>query len=275
LVATAIRWIGFAALATLVGSEVVQTLVLPPAGASVDETGRKLRRLALWSALLLIGTTAGELVTRAEAMAGGSLGAAVSAIPAVLARTHFGTLWIARFVVLALALAMVTSGARAARAVSLVLALAVAATTSLTGHAGDWGDLTFTAGVDWLHVVSMSAWTGGLIAILVGLPRDPQRWPPPLYAACVRRFSRLAGLCVVVVLLSGIYNAWVQLPGPSALWTTTYGRALALKLLLVIALIWWGAVNRYTIVSRLARHGAPSLAARCFRLLRLALLGGS
>src|SRR5262245_6597154 len=100
VIATVIRWIGFAALATLVGSVAWQTLILRPAGAFADESRRTLRRLALWSVLVLIATTTGELVTRAQAMAGGALGAAITAIPAVLARTHFGALWIARLAAL-------------------------------------------------------------------------------------------------------------------------------------------------------------------------------
>jgi putative copper export protein len=35
--------------------------------------------------------------------------------------------------------------------------------------------------------------------------------------------------------------------------TTIYGRALAVKLLLVLGLLWWGAVNRYTVVPALDR----------------------
>ena len=50
---------------------------------------------------------------------------------------------------------------------------------------------------------------------------------------------------------TGLYNAWVQLPGPTALVTTSYGRALAVKLLLVLGLLWWGALNRYTVVPAL------------------------
>jgi putative copper export protein len=54
-----------------------------------------------------------------------------------------------------------------------------AVTVTLTGHAGDWGDVSVTAALDWAHVVAASAWAGGLcvLAILArraapaGLPR--------------------------------------------------------------------------------------------------------
>ena len=136
---------------------------------------------------------------------------------------------------------------------SLGLALAVALTTTLTGHAADWGDLTLSAGIDWVHVVATTAWTGGLIALALAVLRKRASGRSGVLGGCMRRFSRLAGFCVTAVLATGLYNAWVQLPGPAALVTTIYGRALAVKLLLVLGLLWWGAVNRYTVVPALDR----------------------
>jgi len=92
----------------------------------------------------------------------------------------------------------------------------------------------------------------------------------------MRRFSRVAGLCLLSVIVTGGYNAWVQLPRVSALWTTFYGRVLGVKLLLFLALVWWGANNRYTIVPRLGpRHHAAGMGERLFRLARLAVLGSA
>src|SRR5262249_53689658 len=57
------------------------------------------------------------------------------------------------------------------------------------------------------------------------------------------------------------------------LWTTAYGRLLAVKLALFLALAWWGAVNRYTIVPRLGASHAVGVGERLFRLGRLAIRG--
>jgi len=243
-------------------------VVLPPATPVVDGARRRLRRLALLCLVVLVGTTAGDLVTRAQTMAGGALPAAIAALPAVLMRTHFGAIWIARFSLLALALMLAARSARALRVVSLGLAIAIALTTTLTGHAADWGDLTLSAGIDWVHVVATTAWTGGLIALALAVLREARQWPPGVLGGCMRRFSRLAGFCVTAVLASGLYNAWVQLPGPAALVTTIYGRALAVKLVLVLGLLWWGAVNRYTVVPALDRDRAADAGGRGIRLAR-------
>jgi copper resistance protein D len=54
------------------------------------------------------------------------------------------------------------------------------------------------------------------------------------------------------VLLAGVFNAWRELDGSfSALWNTAYGQLLSIKLLLVLAMIVLGAINRYRFLSLL------------------------
>ena len=268
MLATASRWVGFVALATLVGGLVVELVALPRATPVVDGARRRLRRLGVLCLVVLLATTAADLVTRAQTMAGGALPGAIAALPAVLTHTHFGAVWITRFALLALALVLAGGTSRALRAASLGLALAIALTTTLTGHAADWGDLTLSAGIDWVHVVATTAWTGGLIALALAVLREARQWPPGVLGGCMRRFSRLARFCVTAVVATGLYNAWVQLPGPAALVTTIYGRALAVKLVLVLGLLWWGAVNRYTVVPALDRDRAADAGGRGIRLAR-------
>jgi putative copper export protein len=275
LLATGVRWVGFVALATLVGGLVVELAVLPHAIPAVDGARRRLRRLGVLCLVVLVCSTAGDLVTRAQTMAGGGLAAAIAAIPAVLTHTHFGVIWVARFALLALALVLAAGCSRGLRAGSLGLALAIALTTTLTGHAADWGDLTLLAGTDWVHVVATTAWTGGLMALALAVLREARQWPPGVLGGCMRRFSRLAGFCVSAVLATGLYSAWVQLQGASAVVTTTYGRVLAVKLLLVLGLLWWGALNRYTVVPALDRDRPAGADERGFRLARWVLRASS
>src|SRR5215472_6185984 len=230
---TAIRWLGLAALTTLLGGLIVETLLLPRDGPVIAEVARSLRRLSIVCLALLAAASAGELLTRAQTMAGGDLAAAATAIPTVLTRTHFGAIWVARFALLGAALLVSGLASRPARIAALCLALALSLTTTLTGHGADWGDLTWTAGVDWVHVVSVSAWAGGLLALARVLGRA-REWPSALLGRLMRRFSQLAGWCLLAAFLSGTYNAWVQLPRVSALWTTFYGCVLSVKLLFVL-----------------------------------------
>jgi putative copper resistance protein D len=267
------RWVGFVALAALIGGFGVDLLVLPARAHELDAARGRLRALRLGSALVVLLAAGGELLLRAATMSGGGLGAAAPAVPAVLTGTHFGAVWSARAVALLALLAPALAGSRAWRSLGALLALGVAATVTLTGHAADWGDVSVTAALDWAHVVAASTWAGGLLVLATLVRRAAPRWPPALLSAVMRRFSTLAATCLAVVVLSGAYRAWVELPAVDALWRTAYGRVLAVKVLLAAGLIGCGGVNRYLVLPRLGAGRATGLAARLFRLGRLALLG--
>jgi putative copper export protein len=270
-----VRWVEFLALAGLAGGFVVDLIALPAHAPEVAVVRRRLRALRRGSVALLLLAAGGELWLRAATMSGGDALAALRALPAVLTRTHFGSVWIARVSVLLALLPLSGAAPRRLLVAGALGALGVAASVSLTGHAADWGDVSAPAGIDWLHVGAATTWTGGLLALAGAALRPAPRWPPALLATVMRRFSGVAAWCLLAVVLSGAYGAWAQLPSVSALWQTPYGRVLAVKLLLVLALAWGGAVNRYLVLPRLGVGRATGFLARVFRLGRLALIGPS
>ena len=271
LMATAMRWLGFLALAGVIGSLVVDLFVWRPGIAREADSKGGLRRWALACLVVLTITTAGELVLRTQTMVRSDFATAVRTTPAVLRQTHFGTLWIARFLALALSMVMLAWASRAARLVTLALAVGVALTTSLTGHASDWG-VSFTAGNDWAHVVASSTWAGGLIYVAVVGRRVATRDAASL-SFIGRRFSRVAAACLIAVIASGSYNAWVQVRSVPALWATRYGDVLLVKLLLVLGLVCFGAVNRYVMLPSMGSAHGRGFWTRAFRLGRLMVFG--
>lgn len=271
-VAWLVRWVGFVALAGLVGAIAVDCLVLPARAPELGATRDRLRALRVGGALVLLLASGGELLLRTATMSGAPLGAAMSALPPVLSRTHFGAIWSARVVLLIL-LVLTALRSRAALVLAVPLALGVAVTVTLTGHAADWGDVSVTGALDWIHVVAATAWAGGLFALVLLVLRAAPRWPPALLPAVMRRFSTLAASCLALVVLSGVYRAWIELPTVAALWQTTYGRILAVKVGLALGLVGCGAVNRYVVLPRLGVGRATGLATRLLRLGRLALMG--
>ena len=164
------RWLGLLALATLIGGLVVDLLVVPRGVAALAGARESLRRWTTAAVVVLILTWATDAIARARIMSGGDLGQAMAALPLVLTRTHFGAIWIARAVALALLLIVSASRAAAARALGLALSLGVALTSSLTGHAADFGDLSPSVLIDWLHGVAATTWTGGLFALVLQSP---------------------------------------------------------------------------------------------------------
>jgi copper resistance protein D len=270
-----VRWIGLVALAGLVGGFVVDLFILPAGVLETAVTRGRLRALRVGCTTLLLLAAGGELWLRAGTMSGGGPGAAMRAVPSVLTHTHYGSVWIARAAGLLALLPLSRASSPRLRGLGAMGALGVALTVSLTGHAGDWGDVSLTAGIDWIHVVAATTWTGGLFVLAAVVLRDAPRWPGALLADVMRRFSGLAAWCLLAAVLSGAYASWVQLPSVAALWQTVYGRVLAVKLLLVVSLAWWGAVNRYTVLPRLGARDGSRILERVFRLGRLALTGSS
>ena len=279
VLATAGRWLLLLSLAVLVGAYVLDLLIVPRQPEDLERARRRLDRWITLAVVVLILTSPIELVARARVMSGGALSQVGPALPLVLTRTHYGSVWIARAAALVLLLAVSVGRSRPVRIAGLVLAVGVVLTVTLTGHADDWGDRSFTALIDWLHALAAAAWTGGLFGLAVAIgpgwatSASSGASSEPITTVC-RRFSRLAGCCLAIVIASGIYNAWAQVPTLAALWTTTYGVALLLKILLALVLVFLGAVNRYLVLPTVDARRPPRLG-RWRRVCRVALFGAA
>jgi len=266
------RWVGFVSFVALVGSAALGLLVLPRDARELSPGLERLRSLRLLCLAALLVTSLIELVTRGHTMTGQGTTGVLDAIPLILRSTHFGQVWLVRLALLCAAFVAAWFRSRAALVTLTVLAIGVGLTTAVTGHAGDRGDLSLLAGVDWAHIVASSAWIGGLIALAALAARGSEPWPPSLLSTVARRFSRLAGWSLLAVVITGGYNAWAEVAPLETLWTTAYGRTLSVKIASVLVVAWLGALCRYAIVARLAGRDR-GLGARLVRLGRLAVLG--
>ena len=178
----------------------------------------------------------------------------------VLAHTRFGTLWLARLTLwillgVLLALAWHWPGQRAGyRAWALWAALATAAVltafTSLFSHAQAATDIVAGAatgaatGADWLHLLMTAIWLGGLIqlaAVLPVLSRESQA--TGAVDRLIARFSNVPRVAVAVIVVTGLYAAWLQVGSLDALLATLYGQLLVVKLVLIVPLVAIAAFN--------------------------------
>jgi copper transport protein len=139
-------------------------------------------------------------------------------------------------------------------ATSASLALLLAPTFS--GHAfRSASDRLLSVAADLLHVAAAAFWIGGLLqlAVILWSGEDP---------GAARRFSRLAVPAVVLIAVSGLARALVELSTVSQLWSTGYGRAIVVKSTLLAALIVLGWLGRRWLGSatRLLRNVSTELA---------------
>jgi copper transport protein len=243
-----VRFAAFAGLVVLVGGAVFLA-ALWPAGAD-EPLARRILGGAWWVAL---GATVLSIPLQATYAVGGSVADAFD--PSLIgdelgART--GRAWLIRLALLA---AVAVVGPRLARRdtgrraeallpVTIGFGLALLATVTFTGHAVS-GDLVGLAVVtDISHLSAVSVWLGGLTMLLGAV-----LWPTSGIAddragAVAARFSDVAFGAVMVIVASGVVQAWRQLGSWAALFDTSYGRLLLVKVGFFVLMLSAAAASR-------------------------------
>jgi copper transport protein len=145
-----------------------------------------------------------------------------------------------------------------ARSLALGLATLLAAVTILvhvlTTHAAASHLAWLMVGVQWAHLASFAAWTGGLTALLVAVGSRPSLDK----AAAVQRFSQVAAVSLAVVGVTGLLRALDEVAAWAALVTTLFGQLVLVKVGLMAVLASLGAVNRFRSVPA-AEHSLTGL----------------
>jgi putative copper resistance protein D len=227
------------------------------------------------AALVAAAMAVGWLLLEAASM-GGVWADAVSGavIRAVMRQTEFGHLWMPRLAIAALVCVIAALTHRP----SVPLALASAAllgSLALTGHAVmNAGTLGWAHPLNQaVHLLAAGFWLGGLVplGLLLAQPQAAERAPA---VRALRRFSNAASTAVVLVLASGIANAWMMVGRPSALFGSIYGRTLIAKLVLVAVLLALALVNRLRLFPALA-GGTEAAAVRIERNVKIELALGA
>jgi copper transport protein len=234
----------------------------------------RVRALVLGSALLGAAMSALGIAFQGAVASGTSLWQALD--PTVIGDvldTHFGTIWGLRLVVwlavgglVALPAARLrapvlrpaslgATGLAPARpaAPSSIAALALllgflCLTPALAGHAWTLDPRWLLVPANFLHVACMCLWVGGVGVLLLALPAatralegKERTW---LLAATVGRFSTIALFAVAGLIAGGVVQAIVELDSLSDLVDTAFGRAILIKIGLLLALVGLGAWNR-------------------------------
>jgi copper transport protein len=236
-----VRWLYFVGLALLTGGLGFELLV-----ARVRE-----RRVFWW---LL---TAGAVVTLEVGIVGFLLRAQDALqlpftaflygdLSPIAGGTRFGQAFIAMELgfafVAAFAFLSWLTGRRVLLWAAFVLALGLGSGLSLSGHSSASAAESVA---DWFHLTAATLWIGGLVQL--ALVRHD--------AAAFRRFSRLATVCVGVLVAAGTYLSIERLPALHDLWRTSYGHVLLIKLALVCVALLWGALHQFVVLPRIETLG--------------------
>jgi len=117
----------------------------------------------------------------------------------------------------------------------ILLLISLIAIAALESHSASGGSHALATGSMLLHVAGLTLWAGGLFA-LVFISAEDRKYAVP-------RFSAMALWAAIVVVLSGLINAWARLNFREA-WDTTYARVIILKTILTAILLFMGYLHR-------------------------------
>ncbi len=136
----------------------------------------------------------------------------------------------------------------------------IAISSALAGHASTQSPRALLIPIDVLHVLAMSVWIGGLVALVAVLPAATRALSTSertrLLAGVVSRFSPLAFASVCVLMATGTVQSIVHLEALDNLLHTAFGRAILIKIGLLLLLIGLGAYNQRRLLPRLRAAAA-------------------
>ncbi len=257
----------FALYPTLVGSLGIwlfALLLLSPSGSPSSSalavlSPTRVRRLVIMSLGLCAAAAGAQFVLAVAYLTGGTLGDAFGVSRwGDVAQTSVGQWLLVRLAVsVVLCAAVMLMGRRATprhrfgtAAVGVLFAvLAATAVGDGHGNAGRWLIVGF--GSAWVHVVAMALWLAGLAALLWGVgTRDLG-----LLEAVTGRWSKVAAVCVALIVFTGVIQAWRLLPDLDAV-DSRYGWLLIAKSVLVVAMVGLGNRGRLLLHRRVATQQA-------------------
>ena len=141
---------------------------------------------------------------------------------------------------------------------ALAAGLAALVLPALAGHAGQKSPRGLSLPLDTAHLTAGSIWLGGLIGLVVFWFSVGRAGRAAALAYVVPRFSVVA-LCSVLLLIgTGIGQAFQELPTFASLWETSYGQALIWKIGLLSAALLLAAVNLARTKPRLQARDASA-----------------
>ena len=231
-------------------------------------------RFALPVLLLLFVASIGVLIGQGLLVSNGRFDQATS--PALLTSLassgQFGLYWSLQevFVLLALALAIYALVRRKPSLVftevqswvNLLIALALLFVMTSLDHTVTTAtipDSSFTPAIlsGWLYLLAVSLWVGGIFYLsLVCLPllrRLPLQEQAPMLLKTLMRFSPLAIVGIILMVVTGVLNATVNMTSLNQLWQTAYGRSLLIEIFLVGCLLLANAVHVFSLHSYVAK----------------------
>ncbi len=232
------KFISLTASFATVGFLLAMAFFLLDDAGKLSKSAKGLRNAAAISALLWTLGQSLNILTTLSNILGTSI---TGALDPTSLRSFISQIDLGKYMLIQLCLALIICilvlRAHTVAAANALLLLSIVAVIApiFASHSASSGSHALAIGSLIVHVVALTFWVGGLIAI-TALSADDR-------AIALPRFSALALWSVIAVVASGSANAWARLNFQSA-WSSNYARLVILKVVITAVLIYFGYLNR-------------------------------
>lgn len=264
------KWLLLAALAVLVGQIPFVQLIWNPALKQADLTPEIIqppfwRTISQFAWIVFLIGLLLNLLSQAGQASGNELAWPwASETSLIITGSRLGLIWLLRLALAIVGIWLFLSPATPRWKVwaELIVRLALLLSISLASHAATEARPLLPVLGDWLHLIGMSLWFGGLVYLLSGLRQLhglEGALRTRLIATSMIRFSLMALISVGVIGITGFYAAALRVGSLEALDNTIYGHVLYFKQGFVVALLLLAGVNLLLITPRLRRDRQAGL----------------
>jgi putative copper resistance protein D len=244
LLTTSFKFLNLLGGISVIGSLLAMSFLLVNKDGYLDTSGEKLRRLLKASAVVwVIGAFGTVVFTLAQI-----LGTTVSdALDPTVIRSFITQISLGKYLAIQAGVALFALiFSFFIRKIEALIALFIFSIAGLVApvfesHAASGGSHSLVIGSLIIHVIAISLWVGGVIAIGFLSPTDRP--------VAVPRFSQMALWAAIAVVASGSVNAWARLNFVDA-WSTSYALVVVAKITATLGLLFIGFLHRQTLANK-------------------------
>jgi putative copper export protein len=252
-----LRGLHLATMVSLLGTAAFTVWMLSAVAEPPAALRRRLYRLCQVSGTVAILAGAAWFVLQTAAMADvGSWPALLDALPVVALHTRYGTIMLARLLLVLVAAVLGRLETKRGTYLILVLSAVALGLQGLIGHAGATAGATGHELVisEALHLLAAGLWLGALLPLWLSV----QALSSTQAAILCERFTPMGLACVLVLAGTGLAQGMDLIGSLPGLFGTSYGHIALLKITLFLIALVLALLNRLWLTDRLAAGGVEA-----------------
>ena len=244
LLTTAFKFLNLIGGFAVVGALLSMAFLVVNKDGFLTTSGEKVRRLLKISSTIWVLGAFGTIIFTLAQILGTTLSDALdpTVIRSFLTQISLGK-YLAFQALMATIVLIFSFSTKKIEFLIILLALSIAGLVApvFESHAASSGSHSLVIGSLVIHVIALSLWVGGVIALGTLSAQDRP--------TAVPRFSQMALWSAIAVVASGTVNAWARLNFVDA-WNSSYAFVVLGKIVATVILLWIGYLHRKTLSNK-------------------------